>query len=398
MRRMSVQILALAALLAIVASACSNEDDGGGAATGSATADEYVIGYAAALTGGLAPFDTPFKDGLEVAVQLLNDQGGIDGSIPIRLEIKDMKSDAALASQVAQELIDSGVDMLITACDVDLSIASGTVAQAAEIPAISSCSTTPTVPIAVGDYMFLVSMGDNAQAAVDADYAVDQGWQTAYLLGSPDTGYTAKMPEYFRVAFTDRGGEIAGEDTFSVGATDFSAQVAKIAQQDPPPDVIFTPAYVPDIGVFLKQLRASGIDIPVLGTDGADSSLLVEVGGDAADGMIFTSHGIVEPGSTMEQFYSDYEAIKGSPPESNFAALGGDAVAVIDAAVTAAGSTDPAAVRDALASLEDVEGVTGPLTYMDQNGVPLKNVYVATVDGGTFVLIEKQIPTDVPAP
>lgn len=398
MRRISVRILAIAAVLMVVASACSDEEGDGGGTTGAETADEYVVGYAAALTGGLAPFDTPFKDGLEVAVELLNDQGGINGSIPIRLEIKDMKSDAALAVQVAQELIDSGIDMLITACDVDLSIASGTVAQAAEIPAMSSCSTTPTVPTAVGDYMFLVSMGDNAQAAVDAEYALAQGWETAYILGSPDTGYTAQMPEYFRAAFTDRGGEIAAEDTFSVGATDFSAQVAKIKQQSPAPDLIFTPAYVPDIGVFLKQLRASGIDIPVLGTDGADSTLLVEVGGNAAEGMIFTSHGIVEPGSTMEQFYADYEDIKGSPPESNFSALGGDAVAVIDAAVTAAGSTEPAAVRDALASLENVEGVTGLLTYKDQNGTPLKNVYIATVEGGAFVLIDKQVPTDVPAP
>lgn len=398
MRRRRIQILALASLLLIVASACSNEEDDGGGGTGDGTADEYVIGYAAALTGGLAPFDTPFKDGLEVAVELLNDQGGINGSIPIRLEIKDMKSDAALASQVAQELVDAGVDMLITACDVDLSIASGTVAQAAGIPALSSCATTPTVPTAVGDFMFLVSMGDNAQAAVDADYAIGQGWQAAYLLGSPDTGYTAKMPEYFRAAFTDRGGEIVGEDTFTVGATDFSAQVAKVAQQDPLPDFIFTPAYVPDIGVFLKQLRASGIDIPVLGTDGADSSLLVEVGGDAAEGMIFTTHGIVTPGSELEQFYADYEAIKGSPPESIFAALGGDAVAVIDAAVTAAGSTEPTAIRDALAGLENVDGVTGPLTYKDQGGVPLKNVYLVTVEGGVFQLLEEQVPTDVPAP
>jgi len=393
-----LQLFALAALLAMVAGACGEGEGDKGGATGGQTADEYLIGYAAALTGGLAPFDTPFKEGLEVAVELLNDQGGIDGEIPIRLQIKDMKSDAALASQVAQELVDAGVDMLITACDVDLSIASGTVAQAAGIPALSSCATTPTVPTAVGEFMFLVSMGDNAQAAVNADYAIAQGWDEAYLLGSPDTGYTAKMPEYFRVAFTDRGGQIVGEDTFTVGATDYSAQVAKVAQQDPPPDFIFTPAYVPDIGVLLKQLRASGIDIPVLGTDGADSSLLVEVGGEAAEGMIFTTHGIVTPGSPLEDFYAQYEAIKGSPPESIFAALGGDAVAVIDAAVTAAGSTEPTAVRDAIAALVDVEGVTGPLTYQDQNGVPLKNVYLVTVESGVFQLIEEQVPTDVPAP
>lgn len=381
-------------LLALVAASCREARQpapGGGAR-------EYVIGYAAALTGGLAPFDAPFKDGLEVAVQLLNAEGGIDGRIPIRLEVKDVKSDAALASQVAQELTDQGVDLLITGCDVDLSIASGSVAQAAGIPAISSCATTPTVPQAVGEYMFLVSMGDNAQAAVDAEYAIEQGWDTAYVLGSPDTGYTAKLPEYFTEAYTEAGGRIVGEDTYSVGATDYSAQVAKIARLRPAPDVIFTPAYVPDSAVFMKQLRAAGVTIPVLSTDGNDSPLLIKVGGKAVEGMVFTTHGFPTPGSPLERFYREYERIKGEPPESVFAALGGDLVAVVDAAVTKAGSTDPAAVRDAIDSLEDVQGVTGSITFAGQRGVPLKNVYLVKVEEGEFQLVESKIPAKVPAP
>jgi branched-chain amino acid transport system substrate-binding protein len=100
----------------------------------------------------------------------------------------------------------------------------------------------------------------------------------------------------------------------------------------------------------------------------------------------------------LDQFYKQYETIKGSAPESIFAALGADAVAVIDAAVTAADSTDGAAVRDAIASLKDVQGATGPLTYQGQNGVPLKNVYLVTVKDGQFALIEQEVPTNVPAP
>lgn len=393
-RNRKVLFRSLAAVMLLVGVACTR----GGQPTAAEGPGEFVIGYAAALTGSLAPFDAPFKDGLEVAIELLNQKGGINGRIPIRLEVKDVKSDAALASQVAQELIEGGVDLLITGCDVDLSIASGSVAQAAGIPAISSCATTPTVPKAVGDYMFLVGMGDNAQAAVDADYAIKQEWRTAYVLGSPDTGYTAKLPEYFKEAYVARGGEIVGEDTFSVGATDYSAQVAKIGSLREAPDVIFTPAYVPDSAVFMKQLRAAGIDIPVLSTDGNDSPLLIKVGGKAVEGMVFTTHGFPTPGSPLQHFYEEYERIKGEPPESVFAALGGDLVAVVDAALTKAGSTDPEAVRDAIASLEDVQGVTGSLTYRGQGGVPLKNVYLVKVGGGEFRFVESEIPTSVPSP
>jgi branched-chain amino acid transport system substrate-binding protein len=254
------------------------------------------------------------------------------------------------------------------------------------------------VPQAVGDYMFLISMGDNAQAAVLADYAQEQGYQTAYLLGSPDTGYTQKLPEYFEAAFTNVGGEIAGEDTFSVNSTDFAAQITKIQNLSEKPDVIFTPAYVPDSAVFLKQLRAAGVDIPVLSTDGNDSPLLIEVGGDSVEGMVFTTHGFPAEGSSLAAFNQTYEEVKGSPPESVFAALGGDFVAAVDAAVTQAGTTDPAAVRDALASLEDVQGATGPLTFMGQAGVPLKEIALVTVGDGKFELEMTAIPDEVPAP
>ncbi len=398
MRLAGWKLVWLLAVVSLVGAACSSDGGSSGATEGTSAPQEYVIGYAAALTGGLAPFDAPFKDGLEVAVQELNAKGGIDGHIPIKLDIKDVKSDAALASQVAQELVDDGVDLLITGCDVDLSISSGSVAQSAGIPAVSSCATTPTVPSAVGDHMFLVSMGDNAQAAVDASYAMQQGYKTAYVLGSPDTGYTAKLPDYFKAAYTAAGGQIVGEDTFSVGATDYSAQVAKIGAVNPPPDVIFTPAYVPDSAVFMKQLRAAGIDIPVLSTDGNDSPLLIKVGGKAVEGMVFTTHGFPTSGTPLAEFYQQYEQIKGSPPDSVFAALGGDLVAVVDAAVTKAGSTDPRAVRDAIASLDNVPGVTGPITYQGQSGVPLKNVYLVDVQDGQFHLVTSEVPTSVPAP
>jgi branched-chain amino acid transport system substrate-binding protein len=360
--------------------------------------EELVIGAALALTGANAPFDAPFKEGLEVAVAKINEGGGIDGKIPVRLDIRDIKSDAALAAQVAQELVSSGVDVLITGADTDYSIAGGLAAKRGGIPAIASVATTPTIISAVGDNMFLASMGDNTQSAALAEYAIGEGYGTAYTLGSPDSAYTQKVIEYFTSAYTDLGGEVALADTFSVGATDFAPQIAKIQALGEAPDVIVTSAWVPDSAIFVKQLRASGIDIPVLSTDGNDSPLLTEVGGDAVEGMVFSTHGFLEPGSALETFYADYETIKGEPPESIFAALGADLAAAVAAAVTKAGSTEPGAIRDALASLEGVQGATGKMTYAGQTGVPLKDVALVVVEGGAFKLLRAFQPSSVPPP
>ena len=119
-----------------------------------ALAEDLVVGLATAQTGGLAPYDQPSLKGLEMAVEEINAAGGAAGKFPIKLVAKDTRSDAAQTALVAQELVDEGVKIVITPCDADPSIAAGQVTQAAQIPAFSFCATTPTMPLAVGDYMF----------------------------------------------------------------------------------------------------------------------------------------------------------------------------------------------------------------------------------------------------
>jgi branched-chain amino acid transport system substrate-binding protein len=124
----------------------------------------------------------------------------------------------------------------------------------------------------------------------------------------------------------------------------------------------------------------------------------MEVGGDAVEGMIFSTHGFNAPGTALEDFYVTYEEINGEPPESIFTALGADLIAVIEAAVIEAGSTDPGAVRDALDTLQDVQGATGMITYDGQRGVPLKDVALVIVRDGQFELLSALQPSEVPPP
>jgi branched-chain amino acid transport system substrate-binding protein len=68
--------------------------------------------------------------------------------------------------------------------------------------------------------------------------------------------------------------------------------------------------------------------------------------------------------------------------------------------VTAADSTDPQKVRDALDNLQNVQGVTGPITYKGQNRIPLKTVYLVQVTNGKFELLKTVTPdpADIPTP
>lgn len=364
-----------------------------------ALAEDLTIGLATAQTGGLAPYDQPTLAGFQMRVDEINAAGGIAGKYPIKLIAKDTRSDSAQTALVAQELVDAGVQIVITPCDADPSIAAGMITQSAGIPAFSFCASTPTLPLAVGDYMFSNYPADNVQATMLANHALEQGYKSAYILTSPDTAYTLKLPEYFGQVFTAKGGTLLGEGTFAMGQQDFSAEVTKIAAMDPRPDVIMTAAYEPDFPAFIRQLRGAGVTAPVLGSDGIDSPTTFAMG-DLVEGVVFSTAGFATEGSPLDAFNAKYKEKTGEEPNTVYIANGYDLGTVIEAAVTKADSLDPKAIRDAIASLENVEGVTGKITYAGTAGMPLRSVALVRIVGGNRELVTQGVPdlADIPAP
>ena len=85
----------------------------------------------------------------------------------------------------------------------------------AKIPAISTCSSSPTLPITGHGYIFANAVTDNVQGAAQATYAYETGYRKAYLLQSHDIEYTL-MPSYFASAFKKLGGEVVGESNYAL--------------------------------------------------------------------------------------------------------------------------------------------------------------------------------------
>ncbi|MEI4195320.1 ABC transporter substrate-binding protein [Roseovarius sp. E0-M6] len=363
-----------------------------------AAAETLTVGVATAQTGALAPFDAPVMEGVMIAVDEINDAGGIGGDTKIELIQKDVRSDAAQTSIAVQELADQGVSALILPCDADPSLAAIGIVSSAQIPAISTCASSPTLPEIGGEYMFANFPGDNVQATVSASWAWDQGHRTGYIIYSPDTQYTT-MPLYFADVFEELGGEMLGRDTHTIGQQDFSAIATRIAALDPQPDVIMTSAYEPDFPSLIKALRAAGVESQIIGSDGIDSPTTFSLG-EVAEGLVFTTAGHPTEGSELEAFNEKYEARYNKPPETVFNAVGYDLIKVLEAAVEAAGSTDPQELRDALANLENVQGATSLITYKGTNGMPVREVSLVRVKDGKRELVAQPTPDPdlIPAP
>jgi branched-chain amino acid transport system substrate-binding protein len=327
-------------------------------------------------------------DGFAVAMDEINAKGGIAGRFKVEVLTRDNRSDNAQNAIVTQDLIDRGVKMLFVACDSSMVHATAQIIVDAKIPAISTCSSSPTLPITGHGYIFANAVTDNVQGAAQAIYAHDQGYKTAYLLKSKDIEYTM-MPDYFAEAFKKLGGKVVGESLYTLSQPDFSAEVTKIKGLDPQPDAIVTSAFEPDFPAFIRQLRGAGVKVPVIAGDGIDSPTTFALG-DIVEGVAFTSSGFAEPGSPMEAYQKKYTAKYGKAPESIMDALGYDLAMVVQAAK----------IRAALADLENVQGATAIISYKGGNGTPARPVVIIRIEGGKRVLASRKLPDPaiVPAP
>ena len=360
--------------------------------------DKLVIGAAISKTGWDAPYDSPVMDGFAVAADEINAKGGIAGKYKIEVITRDNRSDNAQNAIVTQDLVDQHVNLILATCDSSMVHATAAIIVAAKIPAISTCSSSPTLPMTGQGYIFANAVTDNVQGAAQAEYAYGQGYRNAYLLRSPDIEYT-QMPLYFKEAFEKLGGKVIGESIYALNQPDFSAEVTKIKQMSPQPDVIVTSAFEPDFPAFIRQLRGAGVKIPVVCGDGIDSPTTFALG-DVVEGVVFTSSGFAAPGSPMAAYQDKYKAKYGKAPESIMDALGYDLAMIIEAAVTKADSVDPQKIRDALADLSDVQGATAVISYKGGNGTPTRPVNVLRIVNNKRTLVSQKAPDPaiIPAP
>lgn len=396
-RSYSLLAISLALVGAVVALAVGCGGDGNDGSDDEVA--RFAIGFSADLSGGFSDYDVPIRDGAQYAVDQINKAGGVAG-MKLELIVKDNKNDKSLAIETTQQLIDEGIQYLIGTTS-DHVVACNRLAQDNEIPSDTGDGTAPNLVDDVGEWCFQYIMQDNLQGAAMAEHCYgDLGYRTAYLLKSPDVPYSNNLPLYFGDVFRRLGGKIVGMSDYRLGAGDFSAQVRRIAATEPKPDMIYTPMFMPDTPVFLTQLKAAGVDVPVVTSDGNDTPAILTAGPKALDGMILTTFAFPEPGTPLYDFYQQYEQDKGGPPETVIVANGYDIILLVQAALEQTGGKGGQALRDALSELSGVKLATTDDYVMDTSSRRAeREVALLEMKGDEFTFVDYlPFPQYVPPP
>jgi branched-chain amino acid transport system substrate-binding protein len=333
----------------------------------------------AALTGGEASFGQATLQGVQLAADEINRNGGVLGR-KVRLVVEDDQSRPEDASSVVTKLITrDNVVAVIGENSSSQSLAAAPVAQRAKVPMISPSSTNPKVT-KTGDYIFRVCFTDPYQGKALATFVRNNlKANTAAILRDNKSDYSVGLAEVFRNQFTSMGGKIVAEQSYAGGDTEFRPQLTAIKAANP--EVIFVPGFYTEVGQLAQQARELGIKVPLVGGDGWDAPALLDIGKEALNGTYFSDHYFVdEPRPAVQRFVAAIRTKYNQNPAAN-AALGYDALHILADAITRAGSLDKKAIRDQIASTKSYQGVSGVIT-MGPDRDPIKPVAMIKIDGG----------------
>lgn len=328
------------------------------------------IGSIGPLSGAVAVYGVECKNGIDLAVAEINAAGGVNGQLLEVIAEDDEGNPEKSVSAYKKLVTKDGVTFVVGSLTSGCTQAITQSAQAQKIIQIAPAATAMTITDA-GNYIFRTCFIDPFQGTVGGKFAGDVlGAKTAAILYDIGNDYSVGLKDNFIVEFERLGGRIVAQESYNTGDKDFNAQITKIKNANA--DVVYLPDYYGTVALIAKQLRAQGIDKPIVGADGWDG--LTENAGEEVLNGYYSNHYATDSDSeAVQRFVAAFEEKFGKKPNS-FAALGYDSVYLLKDAILNAGTTETAAVRDALEATNG-DYVTGHLTF-DEKRNPIKSAVI----------------------
>lgn len=376
--------LVITALMLVLLAACgegsgSTNADSKGSSDGPVSAKIGVISY---LTGPGAAYGEAITNGFNLALEEVNEKGDVN----IELVVEDSAGKQEQALTVSQKLMSD--DEIIAILGPTLSTEMNVVGPEADlngIPILGTSTTAAGIP-QLGEYVFRNSIPESLAipAALEKAVAAYDVKKVAILYGNDDL-FTQSGFDTMKEVAEDMDLEIVTIETFQKGQSDYNAQLTKI--KDLQPDLILASALYNEGAVIMGQARKMGIDTPFLGGNGFNSPKVIEIAGEAADGLIVATPWFAEKeDSKVQAFVEKYEAKYGMAPDQ-FAAQAYDALYIYAEALKNAGEADRDAFRDSLAEIKGLEGILGEFSF-DKDGDVIMDPTVLIIKDGKFQVFE----------
>lgn len=342
-------------------------------------ADTIKIGLSTPITGNYAEFGENFKYSADMAVAKINADGGLLGK-KVELVVMDSKGDPKESALIAQKFVEDPEivaqvgDFTSTSC-----MAAAPIYERGGLVQLSPTASHPDFAPS-GKYMFSIVGSQKAESPFNAEYMAKE------YLGLKKVGvvyinndYGKITMETFVEAAKKAGLEITGVELFMEAERDFGAILNKIRQTNP--DGLHIVCHYNEAAAVCRQIRKIGWKTKMFSPSAIFSANMINLGGAAAEGIASSTYFALEdPDPKVQSYIAAFEKVAKRKPNLH-AANAYDCVLMLADAIRTAGSTDRAAVRDALAKTTDFDGVTGKITFSPDGDVDRKFKIMVIEDG-----------------
>lgn len=354
-----------------------------------ASTEPVKIGAISPNTGDLAAYGEAVSNGIKLAVEEINANGGVLGGRPLEVvAYMDDKGDSTEGANAFNKLVSDGVCAILGSVTSGVTAGLGTLANEQGMLLLSPTATADTVTEGLPT-VFRACFRDSYQGEVAAKVAKDLGKTKVAVLYASGDPYSAGLYNAFIAAAPAQGLEVvATESSSGVHDTDYTSQLTNIIASGA--ELIFAPYYYDVIGPYIvpqaRQLGYTGAFVGADGWDGTtgtmsdDKSLYTDC--------YFTNHYAQDnPSEKVQNFVKAYQA-KFDPKSLNaLAALAYDAAYMLADSINKAGSDKTADIIAAMTGMS-FEGVTGSFT-LDATNTPAKKCAIITFKDGANVFYKE---------
>jgi branched-chain amino acid transport system substrate-binding protein len=341
------------------------------------------IGFSGGLTGRLSDLGIAGRNGVMLAVEQINQVGGIGGR-PIELIVKDDQQNATVAVQVDEELIEEGVVAIIGHMTSSMSVVIVPLMNKEKMLMLSPTTSTDQLT-GIDDYFLRVIPSNKAETdhLVDHSYHSMKLQRIAGIYDLSNQAFSEGWYKNFSTEFERVGGVMVATATFTSGQLVSYLDVVKDLL-DSEPDGLLIVAGALDTAMICQQMRKLDSAIPIISSGWAKSADLIRHGGSAVEGVIFSQR--YSPGSQHEyylKFQKQFRERFGSDPD--FAAEHSyEAAQILFEALSTRETT--AALKDAIIN-HTFQGLQEKIT-IDQYGDTWRSRSLIIVKDGQFVTVE----------
>jgi branched-chain amino acid transport system substrate-binding protein len=377
-------------------SACGSRAEQGGT-TGESTNKVAKIGVVAPLSGDLSALGLGIRNSVDLAIRQANEAKTVPGWT-LELAAEDDEAKPDVGKNAATKL--SGEDDVVGvvgALNSSVSQSLQPVFAAANIAQISPANTGPSLtmgpdatnPKRPYPTFFRTCTTDIVQGGFAANYLYTTvGLKKVATIHDKKT-YGQGLVEAFTAKYKELGGEIVAAETINPDDKDYGSVITKVKGADP--EAVYYGGEYPQAGPLSQQMKAAGLNVPLMGGDGIFDPAFIELAGKTSDGDLATSVGApTESLESAKTFVADYTAAGFKEPYGAYGAQSYDAAnAIINALKTSlADAPDAKSAREATVTAVggvSFDGATGPIAFDEFGDTKTKIITAYKVTGGKWV-------------